>query len=144
MMLHLEMANCDYNTYRNCVADIRGKTREYFGKLCDLNWALEQQMSTPKPVQTINPNNEHDSRMGSSTASLVMQAHRTPSDSIPTKTTSTNEDNPFPEEVMSIMKDVELSMGKYKQAMMKVVAEHLGRVKVTAYLGHIFSTRLNF
>ena len=30
------------------------------------------------------------------------------------------------------------------QAMMKVVAKHLGGVEVTAYLGHIFSTRLNF
>ena len=42
------------------------------------------------------------------------------------------------------MKDVESSVGRYVQAMTKVVAEHLGRVEVTAYLGHIFSTGLNF
>ena len=35
-------------------------------------------------------------------------------------------------------------MGRYVQAMMKVVAEHLGGVEVTAYLGHIFNTGLNF
>ena len=45
---------------------------------------------------------------------------------------------------MSNMKDVESSVSKCVQAMTKVVAEHLGGVKVTVYLGHIFSTGLNF
>ena len=143
-MLCPKMANCDYDTYRNCVAEIWEKTQEYFGKLHDLNTTLEQQMSTPKPIQTIKPSNEHDSGMGSSTASLTMQARDTPLGSIPIDTAPTHEDNPFPEEIMSIMKDVESSVGRYVQAMTKAVAEHLGRVEVTSYLGHIFNTRLNF
>ena len=35
-------------------------------------------------------------------------------------------------------------MGRYVQEMTRVVAEHLGGVEVTVYLGHIFSTGLNF
>ena len=42
------------------------------------------------------------------------------------------------------MKDVESSMGTYVQAMTKAMAEYLGGVEVTSYLGHMFSTRLNF
>ena len=144
MVLHLEMANCDYDTYHNRAADIWEKMREYFGKLCDLNMTLEQQTSTPKPIQTVKPSDEHNSGMGSSTALLTMQAYNTPSGSIPTDTAPTNEDNPFPEEIMSIMKDVESSMGRYMQVMTKAVAEHLGGVEVTSYLGHIFSIGLNF
>ena len=144
MMLHLEMANCDYDTYRNCAVEIWEKTGEYFGKLHDLNTTLEQQTLTPKPIQTIKPSDEHDSGMGSSTASPMTQVTDAPSGSIPIDTAPTHEDNPFPEEIMSIMNDVESSVGRYVQAMTKAVAEHLGGVEVTSYLGHIFSTGLNF
>ena len=143
-VLCLEMANCDYDTYRDCVAEIWEKTREYFGKLRDLNTTLEQQTSTPKPMQTIKPSDEDDSGIGSSTASMMMQAHNTSLGSIPANAVPTNKDNPFSEEITSIMKDVKSSIGRYVQAMTKVVAEHLGGVEVTLYLGHIFSTRLNF
>ena len=80
------------------------------------------------------------SHMGSSTSLSMMQAHDMSSSSILVETASTNKENPFPDDVKSIMKDVESSV----QAMTKVVAEHLGGVEVTAYLGHIFSTGLNF
>ena len=42
------------------------------------------------------------------------------------------------------MKNIEASVGTYVQVMTKAVAEHLGGVEVTAFLGHIFSTSLNF
>ena len=42
------------------------------------------------------------------------------------------------------MKDVEASVGMYVQVMTKAVAKHLGGVTVMAFLGHIFSTGLNF
>ena len=54
MVLHPEMAHCNYDTYRNCAADIWEKTNEYFGKLHDLNVTLAQQMSTPKPTWPSN------------------------------------------------------------------------------------------
>ena len=50
----------------------------------------------------------------------------------------------FLEEIVSTMKDVESSVGKYMQAMMKVVAKHLGGVEVMSYLGDLFSISLNF
>ena len=142
--LHPEMANCDNNTYHGCAADIWEKTWEYFGRLHDLNLALEQKTSTPKRIQTINPSNKHDSGMGSSTSLSVMQAHDTSLGSISTETAPTNKENPFPNEIMSIMKGVESSVGRYVHVMTKVVAEHLGGVEVMAYLGHIFSMVLNF
>ena len=115
------------NTYRGCAADIQKRMQEYFGKLCDLNTALEQWTSAYKPIQPIKPSNDHDSGMGSSTSLSAMQAHDMSSSSIPTETASTNKENPFPDDVMSIMKDVEMSVGRYMQVMMKVVAEHLGK-----------------
>ena len=138
------MANCDYDTYHDCEAEIWEKMREYFGKLCDLNTTLEQQTLTPKPIQTIKPSNEDNLGMGLSTASMTLHVRNTSSGSIPTDIVPTNKENPFPEEITSIMKDVESSIGRYVQAMTKAVAEHLGRVELTSYLGHIFSTGLNF
>ena len=126
------------------VADIQEKTGEYFGRLHDLNMALEQQTLTSKPIQTINPSEEHDLGMGLSTSLSAMQAHNTSLGSISIKTAPTNRENPFPDKIMSIMKDVESSVGRYVHAMTKVVAEYLGGVEVTAYLGHICSTGLNF
>ena len=142
MVLHPEMAHCNYDTYRDCAADIWEKTNEYFGRLHDLNVTLAQQTSTPKPTWAIKPSDKHDSGLGSSTDSPMMQTHGTPSGSMPM--TPTGENNPFLEEVISIMKDVKASVGMYVQAMRKVEAKHLGRVKVMAFLGHIFSTGLNF
>ena len=142
--LHLEMANCDYKTYHGCAADIQKRMQEYFGKLHDLDTALEQWTSALKPIQPFKPSDDHDSGMGSSTSLSVMQAHDTSLSSIPIETASTNKESPFPDDVMSIMKDVESSVGRNVQVMTKVVAEHLGGVEVTAYLGHIFSMGLNF
>ena len=144
MVLHPEMANCDYNTYLGCAAYIWKRMEQYFRKLRDLNMALEQWTLARKPTQPIKPSDDHDLGMGSSTSLSTMQAHDTSLSSIPTKTASTNKENPFPDDVKSIMKDVESSVGRYLQAMTKVAAEHLGRVEVTVYLGHIFSTGLNF
>ena len=117
---------------------------EYFGKLRDLNTALEQGTLVCKPTEPVKPSDDHDSGMGSSTFLSMVQDHDMSSSSIPVQTASTNKENPFPDDVKSIMKDVELSMSRHVQTMMKVVAEHLGGVEVTAYLGHIFSMGLNF
>ena len=53
------------------------------------------------------------------------------------------ESNPFLIEV-AFMEDVELSVGRYVQEMTKTVLQYLGGVEMTSYLGHIFSTGLNF
>ena len=144
MVIHPEMAHCDYDMYCICAVDIIEKTQEYFGRLQDLNTILKQQMTTPKPVQTVKPSSDHDSGMGSSSDSPVVQAHDTPTGSTPIKMASTDVANPFPEEIMCIMQDVESSVEKYVQAMTMVVTKYLGGIEVTAYLGHIFSTGLNF
>ena len=113
MVIHPEMAHCDYDTYCLCTADIREKTQEYFGRLWDLNTILEQQTTTPKPVQTIKPSSNHDSGMGSSSHSPAVQVRDTSTGSTPIKTASTNAANPFSEEIMHIMQDVESSVQKY-------------------------------
>ena len=63
---------------------------EYFGKLRDLNTALEQQTSAHKPTQPVKPSDDLDSGMGSSTSLSTMQAHDMSSSSIPIKTAPTN------------------------------------------------------
>ena len=98
MVLHPEMANCDYNTYRSCAADIRKRMEEYFRKLCDLNTTLEQQTSARKPTQPVKPSDDRDSGMGLSTSLSATQAHDTSSTSIPTETVSTNMEDPFPDD----------------------------------------------
>ena len=55
MVLCPEMAHCDYNTYHNCAVDIWEKTREYFGKLRDLNAILDQRHQLPNPSRLSNP-----------------------------------------------------------------------------------------
>ena len=115
-VLHPEMANCDYNTYHSSAAHIWKRMEEYFGKLHDLNMALEQRMSARKPTQPIKPSNSCDSGMGSSTSLSMMQAHDMSSSSIPIEMASANTENPFPDDVKSIMKDVESSVGRYMQA----------------------------
>ena len=53
-------------------------------------------------------------------------------------------DDPFQEEIPNIMTDVERSVTKYADEMAKKVLEHTGGADISSYLGHIFSTGLNF
>ena len=53
-------------------------------------------------------------------------------------------DDPFQEEIPNIMTDVERSVTKYADEMAKKVLEHTGGAHISSYLGHIFSTGLNF
>ena len=141
-VIHPEMAHCSYETYHECTANIWEKTNEYFRRLHNLNTTLVQQTAVPELTQAVKPDDEHDLGFGSSVDPPAMLAHDT--SSVSTPSTQTDENNPFPEEIIDIMKDVETSVRMYVQVMTKAVAEHLGGVEVTAYLGHIFSTGLNF
>ena len=47
-------------------------------------------------------------------------------------------------EIPNIMTDVEGSVTKYANEMAKKVLEHTGGADISSYLGHIFSTGLNF
>ena len=119
-----EMAHCDYDTYHNCVANIWEKTREYFGRLCDLNTVLEQQTTTAKlsnPTTNLILGWDHPTICQQLKTVVLLWASCPPA--------SANEDNPFLVEVVSIMKDVESSIEKYVQAMMKAVVQYLGGSK---------------
>ena len=99
-------------------------------------------MVIPKPTQAVKPSDEHDSGFGLSTDPPASPACDT--SSVSTLSMQIDKNNLFPKEIIDIMKDVEMSVRTYVQAMTKVVAKHLGGVKMTAYLGHIFSMGLNF
>ena len=157
-LIRPEMAHCNYDTYRVCSASVRERTNEFFGKLWDLNTCLDQQMLPTKPdqqnpVQSIKPDNEGDSGLGSSLDAMAPGNSSTESDhnrdANPPETTSmtvapVSENDPFLVEVTTIMEDVELSVQRYVQEMTKTVLQYLGGVEMTSYLGHIFSTGLNF
>ena len=104
----------------------------------------------PKPVQAVKPNNKNDSGLGTSMGatapggSSTKTDHNTPLDATSTADTLLSENDPFLIEVTSIMEDVESSVERYVQQMMKTVLQHFGVVKMTSYLGYIFSTVLNF
>ena len=87
-------------------------------------------MVIPKLTQAVKPSDEHDPACDTS--------------SVSTPSMQMDKNNPFAEEIIDIMKDIKMSVRTYMQVMTKVVAKHLGGVEVTAYLGHIFSTGLNF
>ena len=53
-------------------------------------------------------------------------------------------DDPFQAEIPNIMTDVEESITKYADEMAKEVLEYTGGADILSYLGHIFSTGLNF
>ena len=118
--------------------------REYFRRQHDLNTVLNQQTTTAKPVPAVKPNVELDSGMGSSSYSLATKDRSAPLCLSFTVMASANEANPFLVEVTSIMKDIKSSIEIYVHAMMKAVVQYLGGVEVMSYLGHIFSTGLNF
>ena len=53
-------------------------------------------------------------------------------------------DDPFQVEIPNIMTDIEGSVAKYADEMAKKVLEYTGGADIFSYLGHIFSTGLNF
>ena len=53
-------------------------------------------------------------------------------------------EDPFLAEIPNIMTDVEDSVTEYADEMVKKVLEHTGGADISSYLGHIFSTGLNF
>ena len=55
-----------------------------------------------------------------------------------------DDDDPFQAEIPNIMTDVEESITKYADEMAKKVLEYTGGADISSYLGHIFSTGLNF
>ena len=102
-----------------------------------------------KLVEAVKPNDEDDSGVSSSIGAvpsglLAKTNHNTPPDATLMANAPLSKNDPFFIEVTSIMEDVESSVGKYIQEMMKTVLQYLGGVKMMSYLGHIFSTRLNF
>ena len=131
---------------------------EFFGKLQDLNTRLDQQMllvkpDQQKPFQSVSPSDEDDSRLSSSVdamapANTSMGSNQN-RDANPLETTlmtvtPVSKDGPFLVEITAIMEDVESSVQWYIQEMIKTVLQCLGGVEMTSYLGHIFTTKLNF
>ena len=144
------MAHCNYDTYHSCSASVREKTNKFFGKLQDLNTRLDQQTLPANLVQAVKPNNDDDSSISSSigTAASGKLSTKTDRNTLLDATSMANvslsKNDPFLIEVASIMEDVELLVGKYVHEMMMTVLWYMGGVEITSYLGHIFSTRLNF
>ena len=147
------MAHCDYNTYRTCSASVQERRNEFFRRLQDLNTCLDQQTLPTKPVQSVKSDDDGDSGLSSSMDTTAPGSSSTETDSNrdnnPPETTSTTvaplgKDDPFLIEVTTIMEDVESLVKKDVQEMMKMVLQCLGGVEMTSYLGHIFSTGLNF
>ena len=147
-LIHPEMSHCSYDTYCACSASIRERTNEFFGRLQDLNTTLDQQMLPLKPdqqtpIQSITPNDEGDSGLGSSVDATALGNTSTESDhnrdANPPETTLTavapvGKNDPFVVEVATIMEDVESSIQWYVQEVTKTVLQNLGGVEMTSYL----------
>ena len=110
-----EMVDCSYEKYRENLGLIREKTNAFYERARALNKSLDENVN-PKPAT------QDDSGMS---GAEVKEA-----------------DNLFQAEIPNIMTDVEESITKYADEMAKNVLEYTGGADI--YLGHIFSTGLNF
>ena len=111
------MVDCSYEKYRENSGLIREKTNAFYERARTLNKVLD---------------------------SNVHPAPATRDDSgIPDAEVDANDD-PLLAEIPGIMTDVEESVAKYADEMAMKVLEYTGGADITSYLGHIFSTGLNF
>ena len=112
-----KMVNCSYEAYRENSSLIREKTNAFYERARVLNRSLDESTALKPAVKNDD---------GTSGAEAE------------------DANDPFQEEIPNIMADVERSVTKYADEMAKEVLEHTGGADISSYLGHIFSTRLNF
>ena len=112
-----QMVDCSYEKYRENSGLIREKTNAFYERAQALNKTLDSNIH-PTPAA------RDDSGISSAEADAG--------------------DDPFQAEIPNIMTDVEESVAKYADEMAKKVLEYTGGADISSYLGHIFSTGLNF
>ena len=112
-----KMVDCSYEQYRENSGLICKKTNAFYERAQVLNKSLDANA-------TLKPAKRDD---GGTSGAEVEDA-----------------DDPFQAEIPNIMTDVEESITKYADEMAKKVLEYTGGADISSYLGHIFSTGLNF
>ena len=112
-----KMVDCNYEAYHENSGLIREKTNAFYERARVLNKSLDESMASKPAVKD-------DS--GTSGAEVG------------------DAEDPFQVQIPDIMTDVEESVTKYADEMAKKVLEHTGGADISSYLGHIFSTGLNF
>ena len=112
-----KMVDCSYEKYRENSGLIREKTNAFYERARALNKTLDSNVH-PTPA----------ARDDGGTSSAEADTS----------------DDPFQAEIPNIMTDVEESVAKYADEMAKKVLEYTGGADISSYLGHIFSTGLNF
>ena len=112
-----KMVECSYEKYRENSGIIRQKTNAFYEHAQALNRSLDACVTPKRATQDDG---------GTSGAEVE------------------DTDDPFHAEIPNIMTDVEESVTKYAHEMAKKVLELTGGVDILSYLGHIFSTGLNF
>ena len=112
-----KMVDCSYEKYRENSGLIREKTNAFYERAQALNKSLDENVN-PKPATQDD---------GGTSGAEVKDA-----------------DDPFQAEIPNIMTDIEESVTKYADEMAMKVLEYTGGADISSYLGHIFSTGLNF
>ena len=112
-----KMVECSYEKYRENSGLIRQKTNAFYERAQTLNRSLDES---------------------------VIRKPATPDDGGTSGAEMEDADDPFQAEIPNIMADVEESINKYADEMAKNVLEYTGGADISSYLGHIFSTGLNF
>ena len=112
-----QMVDCSYEKYRENSSLIHEKTNAFYERARALNKTLDANVH-PTP----------SAGDGSGISDAEADA----------------DNDPFQAEIPNIMTDVEKSVEKYANEMAKKVLEYTGGADISSYLGHIFSTGLNF
>ena len=112
-----QMVDCSYEKYRENLGLIREKMNAFYECARALNKTLDSNVH-PTPAA------QDDSGISDAEADAG--------------------DDPFQVEIPNIMTDVEESIANYGDEMARKVLEYTGGADISSYLGHIFSTGLNF
>ena len=117
LSVHPKMVDCSYEKYWENSDLIREKTNAFYEHARVLNKSLDE-----------NVNSKPATRDDGGTSGAEVN----------------DDDNPFQAEIPNIMTDVEESITRYADEMAKKVLEYTRGADISSYLGHIFSTGLNF
>ena len=112
-----KMVDCSYEKYRENSGLIHQKTNAFYERAQALHKSLDENVA-------LRPAKRDDS--GTSGADVD------------------DADDPFQAEIPNIMTDVKESVNKYADEMAKKVLEYARGADISSYLGHIFSTGINF
>ena len=112
-----QMVDCSYEKYWENSGLIREKTNAFYERARALNKTLDSNVHPTPAARDDSGISDADVDAG---------------------------EDPFQAEIPNIMMDVEESVAKYADEMAKKVLEYTGGADISSYLGHIFSTGLNF